>query len=137
MKFFSYQILCQKILQSNVCISEIPKFVEEGNYFSNTRKYKESNIANAIFQRKLKESPTYEAYEKDIAIVNFFFGKSTFWQFERARSMTWTGYIAQLGGFLGLFLGFSFVSAIEILYWLTIRLVRKLELPIAKINKKN
>ena len=137
MIIFSYQILCQKILQSNVCISEIPKFVEEGKYFSNTREYKESNIANAIFQRKLKESPTYEAYEKDIAIVNFFFGKSTFWQFERARSMTWTGYIAQLGGFLGLFLGFSFVSAIEILYWLTIRLVRKLELPIAKINKKN
>ena len=115
----------------------MPKFVNEENYFSNTREYKESNIANSIFQHKLKESPTYEAYQKDIAIVNFFFGKSTFWQFERARSMTWTGYIAQLGGFLGLFLGFSFVSAIEILYWLTIRLVRKLELPIAKINKKN
>ena len=112
-------------------------FVDEGNYFSNRRSFKESNIANAIFQQKVKQSPTYEAYEKDIAIVNFFFGKSTFWQFERARSMTWTGYIAQLGGFLGLFLGFSFVSAIEIFYWLTIRLVRKLELPIAKTNKKN
>ena len=103
----------------------------------NTREYKKSNIANAIFQHKLKESPTYEAYEKDIAIVNFFFGKSTFWRFERAENMTWSGYIAQLGGFLGLFLGFSVVSAIEIVYWLSIRLVRKLELPIGKNNKRN
>ena len=98
---------------------------------------KESKIENAVFQHKLRESPTYDAYEKDIAIVNFYFGKSTFWQFQRAENMTLADYIAQLGGFLGLFLGFSFVSAIEILYWLTIRLVRKLELPIAKINKKN
>ena len=115
----------------------MPKFVNEENYFSNTREYKKSNIANAIFQHKLKESPTYEAYEKDIAIVNFFFGKSTFWQFERAENMTWSDYIAQLGGILGLFLGFSVVSAIEIVYWLTIYSVRKLVLPITKMKRRN
>ena len=115
----------------------MPKFVNEENYFSNTREYKESNIANSIFQHKLKESPTYEAYQKDIAIVNFFFGKSTFWQFQRSEKMTMPAYIAQLGGFFGFFMGFSVVSAIEIVYWLTIRLVRKLELPITKTNKKN
>ena len=115
----------------------MPNFVDEENYFSNTREYKESNIANAIFQHKLKESPTYEAYEKDIAIVNFFFGKSTFWQFQRAENMTLAAYIAQLGGFFGFFMGFSVVSAIEIVYWLTIRLVRKLELPIGKTNRRN
>ena len=112
-------------------------FVDEGNYFSNRRSFKESNIANAIFQQKVKQSPTYEAYEKDIAIVNFFFGKSTFWQFQRSEKMTMPAYIAQLGGFFGFFMGFSVVSAIEIVYWLTIRLVRKLELPIAKTSKKN
>ena len=112
-------------------------FVDEGNYFSNRRSFKESNIANAIFQQKVKQSPTYEAYEKDIAIVNFFFGKSTFWQFERAENMTWSDYIAQLGGILGLFLGFSVVSAIEIVYWLTIYSVRKLVLPITKMNRRN
>ena len=112
-------------------------FVDEGNYFSNRRSFKESNIANAIFQQKVKQSPTYEAYEKDIAIVNFFFGKSTLWQFERAENMTWSDYIAQLGGILGLFLGFSVVSAIEIVYWLTIYSVRKLVMPITKMNRRN
>ena len=125
------------MFQSNYYISEVPIFVDEGNYFSNRRSFKESNIANAIFQQKVKQSPTYEAYEKDIAIVNFFFGKSTFWQFERAENMTWSDYIAQLGGILGLFLGFSVVSAIEIVYWLTIYSVRKLVLPITKMNRRN
>ena len=125
------------MFQSNYYISEVPLFVDEGNYFSNRRSFKESNIANAIFQQKVKQSPTYEAYEKDIAIVNFFFGKSTFWQFERAENMTWSDYIAQLGGILGLFLGFSVVSAIEIVYWLTIYSVRKLVLPITKMKRRN
>ena len=33
-------------------------------------------------------------------------------------------YISQMGGLMGLGIGFSFVSAVEILYWLTIRLYR-------------
>ena len=110
-------------------------FVDEGNYFSNRRSFKESNIANAIFQQKVKQSPTYEAYEKDIAIVNFFFGKSTFWQFQRAENMTLADYIAQLGGFLGLFLGFSFISAIEIMYWFSMRLMREIDIPIRRTKK--
>ena len=91
---------------------------------------------NAVFQHKLKESPTYDAYEKDIAIVNFFFAKSTCWQFKRDENMTVSDYLAQLGGFLGLFLGFSFISAIEIIYWFTIRLMREIEMPI-RLNKNN
>ena len=51
--------------------------------------------------------------------------------------MTWSDYIAQLGGILGLFLGFSVVSAIEIVYWLTIYSVRKLVLPITKMKRRN
>ena len=35
--------------------------------------------------------------------------------------MTTVGYISQLGGLLGLFIGFSFISGIELIYWLTIR----------------
>ena len=97
---------------------------------------KESKIENAVFQHKLRESPTYDAYEKDIAIVNFYFGKSTFWQFQRAENMTLADYIAQLGGFLGLFLGFSFISAIEIIYWFTMRLMREIEIPIRRTKNK-
>ena len=30
-------------------------------------------------------------------------------------------YISQIGGLLGLFIGFSVISGIEIVYWLTFR----------------
>ena len=40
--------------------------------------------------------------------------------------MTMTDYISQMGGLLGLGIGFSFVSAVEIIYWLTIRLFRNM-----------
>ena len=38
--------------------------------------------------------------------------------------MTPVDYISQIGGLLGLFIGFSLISAIEILYWLTFRFLR-------------
>ena len=40
--------------------------------------------------------------------------------------MTFVQYISQIGGLLGLWMGFSFISAIEILYWFTIRLPRNI-----------
>ena len=33
-------------------------------------------------------------------------------------------YISQIGGLLGLFIGFSVISAIEVVYWITFRLAR-------------
>ena len=82
----------------------------------------------------------YNAYEKDIAIVNIFFGKSTvfgkkpqfyshekkcFPEFERSPKMTWLDFISGFGGICGLCLGISFVSVVEILYWFSIRLCKK------------
>ena len=46
--------------------------------------------------------------------------------FFREARMTLKNYIAQVGGLLGLCLGFSFVSAIELLYWFTFRLFRNM-----------
>ena len=40
--------------------------------------------------------------------------------------MTLLDYISQIGGLLGLFIGFSVISAIEIAYWLTFRFSRNL-----------
>ena len=96
---------------------------------------KKSAIKNAVFQQKLKENPTYNAYEKDITIVNFYFGKSTAWEFQHARSMTIANYVAELGGLLGLFAGFSFISAVEIIYWIIFPVMRKMNIPIHKSQK--
>ena len=88
---------------------------------------------------------SYNAYEKDIAIVNIFFGDSTVFgryfianilyyaypkhfdsEFERSPKMTWLDFISGFGGFCGLCLGFSFVSIVEILYWFSLKLCRNI-----------
>ncbi len=38
--------------------------------------------------------------------------------------MSWIQFISQVGGLMGLCLGFSFVSAIELFYWFTYRMGR-------------
>ena len=86
-------------------------------------------MKKAVFQQKLKQNPTYNAYERDIAVVNFYFGKSTAWAFQHAPSKTMGNYIAELGGLLGLFTGFSFLSAVEIIYWIIIPFMKKFAVP--------
>ena len=102
--------------------------------YAKPNKAKLSNIRNSMVNpAKIKEltlrqhflaNPTYDAFEKDIAIVNFYFDKPSVVEFKRSLRMTTTDFISQMGGLLGLGLGFSFVSAVEIIYWMTIRLYR-------------
>ena len=106
---------------------KIPEYIQPNQEkLANIRKYvtSETEAESLIFQSALKEQPTYDAFEKDISIVDFYFSKSTIVQFKRSERLTWVDYISQIGGLLGLCLGFSMISAIEILYWLTIRLCR-------------
>ena len=42
-------------------------------------------------------------------------------EFERSIKMGPVDFIASLGGLFGLFLGFSFVSFVEIIYWIVVR----------------
>ena len=41
---------------------------------------------------------SYNAFEKDIAVVHFFFQEPTVFQFRRALRMTWVDFISQMGG---------------------------------------
>ena len=65
-----------------------------------------------------KKEPTYNAYEKDIAMVTFFFETGTVVEYVNEERMSVIQFISQIGGLMGLCTGFSFISAIEILYWL-------------------
>ena len=97
------------------------------SYFPDKRHFiKESKIPNVVFRYKVKDNPTYNAYNEDITIANFYFDKSSILQFTRQESMTIVGYMSQLGGLLGLFLGFTFISAVELIYWFTIRLAKNM-----------
>ena len=66
----------------------------------------------------------YDPYTEDISVVHLYWDTQAVMQFQRARRLTWVDYLSQVGGLLGLFLGFSLVSGVELLYWLTCRLPR-------------
>ena len=77
-----------------------------------------------IFTQLYREDEEYNAYEKDIAAVTFFFEVNTAFEFERRPRMTLVDFISQVGGLLGLCMGFSLVSLVEIVYWFTIRMAK-------------
>ena len=83
------------------------------------------NKGREIFSVTNKKEMEYDAYEKDIATVTFFFESSNSFEFLRQSRITMIEYISQVGGLLGLCLGFSFISGTEIVYWLTFKLFRK------------
>ena len=72
------------------------------------------------------ETGNYMAYEKDVALVNFYFDSSTVIQYYRERRLTFTSFVSQIGGLLGLCLGFSMVSIVELIYWCSYRLIMNL-----------
>jgi hypothetical protein len=66
----------------------------------------------------------YNAYEKDIAVLQIFFDKPSVFQFVSQPSQTWIGFFSAIGGLLGLCLGISLITFIE-LVWLCLRLGAK------------
>ena len=113
-------------------ISNIPDYLlrnpENKTKLTNRRFYvpdpeKRKKVA---FQEYRSKDPTYDAFENDIAMVNFYFERSNVPQYKRAVRMTGSDYLSQVGGMLGLGLGFSLMSAAEIIYWLTVRLCQNL-----------
>ena len=49
----------------------------------------------------------------------------TFAEYERSKRMTPIDFVSSLGGLFGLFLGFSLLSFVEILYWFIVVLGRR------------
>ena len=107
----------------------IPEYALPSNErMSNTRRYvdtKEKEDA-LVFSVQNNQTPVYDAFTTDIAIVNFYFDKSTVLLYKRGQRMTEIDFISQMGGLLGLGLGCSFISIVELLYWITLRLFRNI-----------
>lgn len=57
-----------------------------------------------------------------MARVTIFFKEMQFITSERNELYGSTDFLANCGGLLGLFMGFSFLSSVEIIYFLTVRL---------------
>ena len=96
---------------------------QESYRFSNLReRYRGNDIQNdAIFVNKIKMNPYYNAFEKDIGIVHVFFAEREITRYVKLNKMSYFDFIYQIGGSLGLFLGISILSIVEIIYWITCR----------------
>ena len=71
---------------------------------------------------------TYDAYEKDIAILQIYFKSPTIMEYGTFPSNTWIDFFSSIGGLLGLCIGISIVTFIEI-FWLILRMAAKVVQP--------
>ncbi|KOB66623.1 Gonad-specific amiloride-sensitive sodium channel 1, partial [Operophtera brumata] len=74
--------------------------------------------------------------EYNISKVEIYFKKSQFMSFHRSELFGITDLLANIGGILDLFLGFSFLSLVEILYFITLRLGVAIRRDIVEEKKK-
>ena len=119
-------------------LGEMPQYIKpDDRKMESQRKYTKYERVenNLILKQAMEAEPTYDAFEKDISVVNFYFGRPTVTQFKRAERLTWNDYIAQIGGLLGLAMGLSLISVVELIYWLIIRLGRNIAAATGSKNK--
>ena len=82
------------------------------------------NGAGFVFQSALKENPTYDAFEQDIGIINIFFAKPRILRYVTTNRMSSFDFLSQIGGSVGLAMGISIISFVELVYWFTFKLMR-------------
>ena len=78
--------------------------------FLNARSFKNDFVTNSVLE--------YDAFDKDIAILNVFFETPTVLEYTTQHSITWFDFISAVGGIGGLFIGFSIVTILEIIWLL-------------------
>lgn len=71
-----------------------------------------------------KMKTSYDAYKEDIGIANFYFQDPVTFQYVRQPRLSWTDFFASIGGLVGLCMGASIVTFIEV-FWLCLRIGAK------------
>ena len=107
----------------------IPNYITDA-VKTNRRSYSveqgKSTESKDLFSLTNDQNQEYDAYEKDIAMVTFFFESSDSFEFLKQSKISIIEFISQIGGLLGLCMGFSFISVVELIYWLTFKLFQNL-----------
>ena len=80
--------------------------------------------SSSIFSSEVEGGQTYDAFKKDIGIVNIFFSDEKILKYVTSNQYSTLEFLVQMGGSLGLYMGISFISIIELIYWFTIRFYR-------------
>ena len=81
---------------------------------------------DAIFANKLKMNPYYDAFEKDIGLINVFFDVKEVTRYVKINKKSYSDFVYQIGGSLGLFLGISILSVVEVIYWFVFRFLGRM-----------
>ena len=119
----------QSVLEDYMLRGTIPHYImsevktNKRSYVSRQDEDTESKEALSAIENS---SQGYDAYDKDIAMVTFFFESSNVLEFFRQPKTSVIEFISQFGGLLGLCMGFSFISVVELIYWMTLKLFRSL-----------
>ncbi|XP_076240811.1 pickpocket protein 28 [Calliopsis andreniformis] len=73
-----------------------------------------------IADNYVKKNKTY--FAENMAVVHLFFVDSQFTKYVKNELFGFTEFLSSTGGLLGLFMGFSFISLVEIVYFFTLRI---------------
>ncbi|XP_076678005.1 pickpocket protein 28 [Andrena cerasifolii] len=73
-----------------------------------------------IAENYVKTSKKY--FTENMAVVHLFFVDSQFTKYMKNELFGFTEFLSSTGGLLGLFMGFSFLSLVEIIYFLILRM---------------
>jgi hypothetical protein len=98
--------------------SDIPDYILSLGTKSSIRDYGYNIFRNNNY------NITYNAFNRDIAMVNIIYQKPTLTKIKNQLAMTWIDYFSGVGGLMGLVLGVGFVSSFE-LFWLILRIISK------------
>lgn len=60
-------------------------------------------------------------FRENIALVYIFFSETYFRSFSKGELIGFTEFLSNVGGLLGLFMGFSLISLAEVIYFITLR----------------
>jgi hypothetical protein len=94
--------------------------------FSNTRtRFPTGNVDDTeMFSSAARKHPTYDAFEKDIGIVNVFFARPVLSKYITSNKMSTADFASAIGGSLGGILGLSYISVVEMAYWLVVCILK-------------
>lgn len=99
----------------------VKDYLISGNILPNTKHVNRYTCHMQIYPNVMVQSSS--RYEYDYTRLEIFYKAPKFMTMQRSELFGLTDFMANCGGLLGLFLGFSFLSVIEIVYFCTLRCV--------------
>ncbi|XP_050353697.1 pickpocket protein 28-like [Nymphalis io] len=80
-------------------------------------------VGHYIKSINLAQNKTSEYFTDNMLVIHFYFEDNSFMRFTKGEIFGLTEFLSNTGGLLGLCMGFSMMSAVELLYYITLRVL--------------